>query len=154
MRITTGLLSAALCLVLPCQAADESYYEFASSAASAEVPAELAPLLQSEYRDDRGRYSILRRISLEIDGDRVIDRVVSITRYQTHEEAASSGNSTIYLDTSASTLSIDHALVVPPGAQPQVVDPETVQVVDDNEDLVFSDDVGIVIPWPALEPGA
>ncbi len=154
------LLKISLPVLLACAApalADTSIaanVTFARSAHDAAVPASLAPYLDSDYQDELGRFRLLSSFDLEIHADRVIETVTVISRYQTIDESHSAGNTRIHIDGSSGNLRIGVALVVLPSGEVRPVDPATIQVVDDNEDLVFSDSQIVVVPWPALEPGA
>lgn len=119
------------------------------------VPATLEPpAAPSTLAQEHGYAERLWRTALHLGADGTLREHVWLNRtFATSDAADAAGNVVITARTELESLELLAAYTILPDGRTVPVDPATLQLVS-SSDTVFSDRVSVVIPLPALQPGA
>jgi hypothetical protein len=102
-----------------------------------------------------GFVDLLWRINIHIERSGMIESRVEVVRHFLSEAGISQGgNMDLYADTWRDQLTIETGYSISPNAPPIFVDPDTVEIVSDDTENVFSDVQRVIIPVPGLQIGS
>ena len=110
----------------------------------------------ARFRSDRvPDVDRLYRVRVDLKADGAVEQRWTWARYLVTESGVQdAGNMTFWVDAHGQFATIQQAYTLLPDGRRIEVVPETIQVVADSEDDIFSDSFQVVVPFPALEVGA
>jgi transglutaminase-like putative cysteine protease len=97
----------------------------------------------------------LHRLHLDQLADGTIEETVTMVRfYLTQSGIADEGNLRFWVDASSETATIVQAYALFPDGRHIEVEPDTIQLVADSTDDIFTDSFEVSVPYAGLTPGA